>query len=834
MEKYDFKSIEKKWQDKWDETEIYKVSEDKSKKKFYSLVEFPYPSGEGLHVGHVKGHTAVDIFSRFKRMQGYNVLCPMGWDAFGLPAENFAIKNKQHPATFTQKNIANFKRQIKSFGPSFDWSKEIDTTDPEYYKWTQWIFLELFKAGLAYEKEAPINWCPSCKTGLANEEVVDGLCERCDTQVVQKNMKQWYLKITDYAEKLIDDLKDVNWPEYIKTSQKNWIGKSEGTEFKMQKSDDSTKNISVYTTRIDTVFGMTYAVMAPDHSQVLDFITEGQKKSCLDYIESSKKKSAMERTELNKDKTGVFSGSYVINPFNGKEIPVYIGDYVLGNYGTGAVMAVPAHDERDFEFAKKYNLEIIPVIVSDYDKIGNPNALIILDDGYVSTIGELGGFQLPFCSDGYLINSSNENLNNENIGVFKFDGNSSEVAREKMTKWLEEKGIGTKKINYKLRDWLFARQRYRGEPIPIIKCEKCGLVPVPENELPLLLPEVEDYEPTGTGESPLASIDSFVNTTCPKCGILAKRETNTMPQWAGSSWYFLRYIDPKNSNEIASKENLEYFMPVDIYFGGAEHTTVHLLYSRFWNKALFDRGIVPVSEPYKRRVQHGLIAGEDGRKMSKRWGNVINPDDVIKEYGADTMRTYIMFMGPYGDSSAWSTSAINGVHRFLNKVWLLQNKKITDIKDDELEVLMHKTIKKVTDDIEQISYHTALSQMMILLNMMTSKENISKVVYENFLKLLSPFAPHITEELWQNLGNTGSIHLSSWPAYDSSKLVDKIVKIVIQINGKVRDEIEVELDTSEEDIRKMAFECENVKKYIDGVEIKKMVYVKNKLLSIVI
>ena len=945
---YNPKEIEKKWQEYWDENKTYKTKSynETDKKKFYCLVEFPYPSGAGVHVGHVKGQTAVDIYGRYKRMSGYNVLMPMGFDAFGLPAENFAIKNKKHPRHFTEENIQNFIRQIKSFGPSFDWDRMVDTTDPKYYKWTQWIFLKLFEMGLAYEKEAPINWCPSCKTGLANEEVIDGKCERCDTPVEQKNMKQWFLKITEYADRLIDDLKDLNWPEYIKISQKNWIGKSEGAEIKF-KIKNSKLDITVFTTRLDTIYGCTYVVIAPEN-KLIDELSNNIKNinEVKKYIEECKNKTDLERTDLNKDKTGIkLEGIFAINPFNNKNVEVWVADYVLNSYGTGAVMAVPAHDERDYDFAKKYNLEIKNVIEpitgekrenEEYRKsivalLKNPKTNKILSINWGEKLGGnilIGGgakdgedlldtairevkeetgyknFKLINRSekinhhyfafsknvsrgiDAYgfyfeLIDEEKEDqkLEEDEKGKFvvewldakdlenkikdplhyylfqKFINNKlytedgilfdsgefsklgSEDARKKMIEKAEKEGFGKKQINYKLRDWLFSRQRYWGEPMPIVKCEKCGNVAIPEKELPLLLPDVENYEPTGTGESPLASITSWVNTTCPKCGGKAKRETNTMPQWAGSSWYFLRYIDPHNEKEFASSKSLKYFMPVDIYFGGAEHTTVHLLYSRFWNKALYDKKIVPVSEPYQRRVQHGLIMGEDNRKMSKRWGNVINPDDVIEKYGADTMRTYIMFMGPYEDSSAWSTTAINGMNRFINKVWKLQEKEIVDIEDDkETLILLNKSIKKVGEDIERISYHTAISQLMILLNYISLKEKISENLFNTYLKLLAPFAPHIADEMWHNMNgeDVGSIHLEKWPEYNDKLILDEEVKFVISVNGKMRDIINIEKDLEEKDILDIIKNNIKVQKYIQEQNIKKTVFVKNKMINFVI
>ena len=898
---YNHKEIEKKWQEFWADNKIYKCETPPLvppyqggglkvdfKPKCYTLIEFPYPSGVGLHVGHVKWQTAVDIYARFKRMSWYNVLNCMWWDAFWLPAENFAIKNKKHPDIFTGENIATFKKQIKSFWPSFDWDREVNTTDPKYYKWTQWIFLELFKAGLAYEKKAPINWCPSCKTGLANEEVIDWKCERCDSGVEQKLMKQWFLAITKYADKLEEDLSDLNWPEYIKTSQKNWIGKSEGCEFDMKvvnphpsplpkgegKNIPNTSlplgeiewvqeiwKIAVFTTRIDTVFGMTYAVMAPDHPQVLDFITLDQKEICLKYIENVKKKSAMERTQLNKDKSWIFSWTYVINPYNNEKVPLWIADYVLGNYWTWAVMAVPAHDERDFEFAKKYGLKI-------KESVSNWK-------------------ELPFIQDWILVNS------------WEFDWLTSEEAREKLTEYAILNNFWKKVSNYKLRDWLFSRQRYRWEPIPLIHLEiedlkklthitdlsqakflnmayilkrqpnpgescdrvkcSCGHVRelvinwkvfskiydsidsklVIDNRLPLVLPEIENYEPSWDWQSPLSKIDSFVNIKL-ALNLNWKRETNTMPQWAWSSWYFLRYLDPKNENEFASRENLKYFMPVDVYFGWAEHTTVHLLYSRFWNKALYDLWIVPVSEPYKRRVQHWLIMWEDGRKMSKRWWNVINPDDVIEKYWADTMRAYIMFMGPYWEWVPWSASAIAWINRFINKVYVLQE-KIIDKDSEEIIKLLHKTIKKVWEDIENISYHTAISALMIFLNSVWNNW-ISRDSLKIFLQILAPFIPFITEEIWNKINcrdeksfiSTDSIHLSSWPKYDENLVKDDKVIIWIQVLWKLRWELEINIADNKEEIISKAKEIESVKRHIEGKKIIKEIYVPWKIVNIVI
>ncbi len=927
---FNHKEIEKKWQEFWEENKIYKcespnvetsiygVSDQDTinrvstnKPKCYTLIEFPYPSWVWLHVWHVKWQTAVDIYARYKRMNGYNVLNCMWWDAFWLPAENFAIKNKAHPWVFTSENIKTFKKQIKSFGPSFDWDREIDTTDPKYYKWTQWIFLELFKAWLAYEKKAPINWCPSCSTGLANEEVIDGHCERCDSIVEQKLMKQWFLAITKYADRLESDLSDLNWPEYIKTSQKNWIGKSEGCEFEMKVADTPPSIpplpgegsnseilspgrgkmsegqigvIKVFTTRIDTVFGMTYAVLAPDHPQVLEFITENEKKSCLDYIETAKKKSAMERTELNKDKTWVFTGSYVINPYNNEKVPLWIADYVLWNYWTWAVMAVPAHDERDFEFAKKYGLEIKQSIATIHHVPDGKEEDWIYD---YKNLDKLHKICTDYSENWTLINS------------WDFTWLNSIEAFEKLTEFATQNWFWKKVSNYKLRDWLFSRQRYRWEPIPLIhlqiedlkklphitdlsqakfpnlayilkrnpnsgeNCDrvKCGCGHVRElviwgkvfskiydsidsklvvdERLPLELPEVENYEPSWDWQSPLAKIDSFVNVKLAD-NLTWKRETNTMPQWAWSSWYFLRYLDPHNDKEFASKENLKYFMPVDVYFGWAEHTTVHLLYSRFWNKALYDLWIVPVSEPYKRRVQHGLIMWEDGRKMSKRWGNVINPDDVIEKYWADTMRAYIMFMGPYGDSVPWSANAIAWVNRFINKVYTLWE-KIIDKDSEETLKLLHKTIKKVWFDIENISYHTAISALMIFVNSVWNN-GISRESLKIFLQLLSPFAPFITEEMWNKINvetlqcniSTNSIHLSSWPKYDENLVKDDVVVIWVQVLWKLRWEIEINVAESKEDIISKAKEVESVKKWLDWKEIVKEIYVPGKIVNIVV
>lgn len=798
MEIYNPKKIETKWQKKWLKQGIYKnYSRDK---KFYALDMFPYPSGVGLHVGHPKGYIATDVVSRFKMLNGYSVLHPMGWDAFGLPAENYAIKNKSNPNIFTEKSVAHFKRQLEMFGLTYDWDREINTTDPEYYKWTQWIFLKMFEKGLAYESDEPVNWCPTCKTGLSNEDLENGLCERCGTQVVQKKLRQWVLKMTDYADRLLYDLdsKELDWEDMIKDQQVNWIGRSEGAQFTMNLIG-TTEKIEVYTTRIDTIFGMTYIAVAPEH-----IIIEKLKDRISNYYEiekyiiQSQNKTTLERTELQKEKTGVkLEGIKAINPFTQELVPIYIADYVLGGYGTGAVMAVPAHDERDFEFAKKYNLEIKKVISSK--KSDEKGCLV---------------------NDGKLINSAN------------FSGLSSEQAREKMTIWLKEKGIGENKVNYKMRDWVFSRQRYWGEPIPIVHCEKCGTVGVPDDQLPVRLPDVEQYEPTGTGESPLAIISDWVNTICPMCGGPGKRETNTMPQWAGSCWYYLRYIDPKNALALVDKKLEKEWVPVDLYVGGAEHATRHLLYARFWHKFLFDIGVVSTSEPFKKLVHVGLIMAEDGRKMSKRWNNVVNPDDIIDQFGADAMRLYEMFMGPFNQSIAWSTDGVKGVRRFLDRIWKLQYNFSAD-EQKSTKSIIHKTIKKVTEDIDSFRFNTAISAMMILVNE-TEKNGISKSSYESLLQILSPFSPHMTDEIWEKLGHAESIFLSKWPKYNPQLIKDEEINLVVQVNSKVRDTIMVSADISEDDAKKVGMESEKIKNYIANKEIRKIIFVPGKLLNIVV
>jgi len=806
---YDPKSIEKKWQDQWEKDKLYEVKDSSKKPKFYGLDMFPYPSALGLHVGHPESYTATDIICRYKMMNGFNVLQPMGWDAFGLPAENYAIKTGTQPAITTQKNIVNMRRQIKSLGLALDWNREIDTTDPKYYKWTQWIFLKLFEKGLAYEAEAPINFCPSCKTGLANEEVVAGKCDRCHNVVEKRNMKQWMLKITDYADRLLEDLDELNWPESLKLMQRNWIGKSAGAQVSFTVAE-TDYILQVFTTRPDTLFGCTYMVVCPEHEIISKYADKILNlKKVQEYIEQVKNKSDLERTDLNKDKTGVIlEGLYAINPVNDQKIPIYMADYVLATYGTGAIMAVPGHDQRDYDFAKKFDLPIIEVISG-----GN-----IKESAYEG--------------DGVLVNS--EFLN----------GLKVEDSKGKMIDWLEKKGAGYGTTNYKLRDWIFSRQRYWGEPIPIIKCEKCGNVAVPEKELPLVLPEVEKYEPTGTGESPLASITEWVNVKCPKCGGPAKRETNTMPQWAGSSWYFLRYIDPHNDKALADKKKLKYWLPVDLYVGGAEHAVLHLLYARFWHKFLFDIGAVPTKEPFMKLVNQGMILGEDGEKMSKSRGNVINPDEVVNNYGADVLRLYEMFMGPLQEVKPWSTQNISGIKRFLEKIWNISDKfkvesaklkmKENNIENDELNRLVHKTIKKVTEDIETLNFNTAISAMMILVNKMQESTELSVESYQLLVQLLSPFAPHIAEELWEKLGNKKSVFLSKWPEYDPALVKDAVIEIPIQIMGKVRAKIYIAEDETEEQVKAKALAEENVKKYIADQEIKKFVYVKGKIINIVI
>lgn len=807
MKKYDHKKIEKKWQKNWAKQGLFKTEENSEKPKSYVLDMFPYPSGDGLHVGHPKGYIATDIYSRYKKMNGFNVLHPMGWDAFGLPAENYAIKNKVHPRKAVEKNIKRYKEQLSIIGFNYDWEREINTTDPEYYKFTQWIFLEMYKKGLAYESHEPINWCPSCQTGLANEDLEDGKCERCGSVVEKKPIRQWVLKITDYADKLIEGLNILDWPESIKESQRNWIGRSEGAlvEFKIK---DTELGIKVFTTRADTLFGVTYVVLAPENNVVLNLKNKISNWSdVLRYIEEAKNKTQIERTAEGKEKTGVeLKGIKAINPANNEEVSVWIADYVLADYGTGAVMAVPAHDERDFEFAKKYNLPIKKVI--------------------------LGGKDGVFVGEGVLVNSQD------------FDGLTSDRAREKIIQ-----KFGERKVNYKLRDWVFSRQRYWGEPIPLIHCEKCGVVPVPETDLPVKLPNVKKYEPTGTGESPLADIAKWVNVKCPACGENARRETNTMPQWAGSCWYYIAYCISKNLKsqisiskqieDVDFKNKISYWNPVDMYVGGAEHATRHLIYARFWHKFLFDIGVVSTTEPFIRLKHVGLIQAQDGRKMSKRYGNVINPDDIVKTWGADTLRIYEMFMGPFANSIAWNTDSMIGSRRFLEKVWRLKdrikNEQLkTNDKNENLEIIFNKTIKKVGEDIENFNFNTAISSMMIFVNELEKQEYISRELFETVLKLISPFAPHISEELWFLLGHDKSIYFEKWPNYDEQKIVSTTTTIIIQIGGKIRASVSFSKGLGEKQIRDTVESMAEVKKWLNNKTIKRVVFVPDRLINFVI
>ncbi len=849
MSKYPFESIEPKWQKFWEENKTFKAVEDEKypkEKRMYVLDMFPYPSAAGLHVGHPEGYTATDIYCRYLRMNGYNVLHPMGFDSFGLPAENYAIKTGTHPKTTTNANIEHFTKQIKSLGFSYDWDRCVSTCEPDYYKWTQWIFIQLYKKGLAYEAQTPINWCPSCMTGLANEEVKEGKCERCGSQVTHKTIRQWILKITEYADRLDKDLEGLDWPESVKAMQHNWIGKSTGAEVTFTVADKdgnpTDKNLTVYTTRCDTLFGATYMVVSPEH-QIIDSITTPEQADAVKkYQEDAAKKSDLERTDLAKDKTGVFSGSYAINPVNGKLIPIWIADYVLISYGTGAIMAVPAHDDRDWDFAKKFNLPIIEVLKSEVDVQ-----------------------KQAWTQDGIHVNSE------------FLDGLNKKDAIEKMLEFLEEKKIGRKAINYKLRDWVYSRQRYWGEPIPLIHCPECGTVPVPDDQLPLELPEVKSYQPTGTGESPLAAIDSWVNCTCPKCGKPAKRETNTMPQWGGSCWYYLRYLDAHNDKQFCSPESEKYWMPVDLYIGGAEHAVLHLLYARFWHKVLYDLGLVSTKEPFQRLVNQGMITSfafqrknktlvptdeveqkEDGKyyekatgeeleqivaKMSKSLKNVVNPDDEIKAYGADSVRMYEMFMGPLTMSKPWSTQGIVGIHRFLEKVWAVSEKPMNDIDisgklEDKVLISARKTfaqtIKKVTDDTATLNFNTAISQMMIFINEISKLPEIPKAMWSDFVKVLSPYAPHLGEELWQKLGNNNTIAYESWPVFSEDFAKDDEKTIVVMVNGKKRDTFDAPVDTDQETLKKMAFDREAVKKFTDGHEIVKTIVVPNKIVTIVV
>ena len=808
MAKYPFDSIEKKWQKRWEENKTFAAAEDPSfpkEKRRYVLDMFPYPSGAGLHVGHPEGYTATDIYCRFLRMNGFNVLHPMGFDAFGLPAENYAIQTGTHPEVTTMANVERFRTQIKSLGFSYDWDREVSTCLPDYYKWTQWIFLQLFKKGLAYESEMPINWCPSCKTGLANEEVKDGECDRCHTKVTRKRIRQWVLKITAYADRLLEGLDTLDWPEPIKIQQRNWIGRSEGASVLFD-LDGYGEKLEIYTTRPDTLFGATYMVLSPEHPFVERITTPEQKVAVDAYVEAAARKSDLERTDLAKEKTGVFTGAYAINPVNGEKIPVWISDYVLISYGTGAIMAVPAHDERDWDFAKAFGLPIIQV---------------------VAAAGETGPFDREpaecTAADGFAVNSGT------------FTGLPTPEAIRQITAWLEERGIGKKAINYKLRDWLFSRQRYWGEPIPVVHCAKCGIVPLDEKDLPLLLPEVKSYTPTGTGESPLANIPEWVNTTCPHCGGPAKRETNTMPQWAGSCWYYLRFLDPKNEKAFIDPKIEKYWMPVDLYVGGAEHAVLHLLYSRFWHKVLYDIGVVSTDEPFQRLVNQGMILGEDNQKMSKSRGNVVNPDDIVAEFGADTMRVYEMFMGPLQVSKPWSTAGLVGVSRFLERAWATSEKPMTDeAPSEDLLKLLHKTIKKVTLDSDALNFNTAISQMMIFLNDVSKLDTVPRDLWEPFVLMVAPYAPHVGEEMWERLGNKDSVARAAWPLYDEALTLDGQKEVVIQVNGKIRERITVAAGTDAAALEASARALPKVMEWIGGKEIVKVVVVKDKLVNIVV
>ena len=820
MNEYDHKIVDKKWQEYWEENKTFQAIDFSDKEKFYCLVEFPYPSGDGLHVGHPRSYTALDILARKKRMEGFNVLFPMGFDSFGLPSENYAIKTGIHPNIITKENIDKYTKQLKSLGFSFDWDRVFSTTDPEYYKWTQWIFLKLYEKRLAYKQKIPINWCIDCKIGLANEEVVDGRCERCDGEVTKRSIKQWMLKITSYAEKLIQDLDDVQFLDKIKTQQVNWIGRSDGTEVTFS-VDSITDNILVFTTRPDTLFGATFIILSPEHELVPVITAKEQKPVVESYIKDSAKKSDLERTELEMEKTGVFTGSYAINPVNNEKIPIWIADYVLISYGTGAIMAVPAHDTRDFDFAQKYGLKI--------QCINRPLQELAENEGIRVEDVLAGKACWPY--EGQCINSSNAEAE------LDINGLNIETAKTKTTKWLEEKGIGKKAINYKLRDWVFSRQRYWGEPIPLIHCPECEWVPVPEQDLPVLLPTVEKYEPTETGESPLAAILDWVNTSCPKCGKDAKRETDTMPNWAGSSWYFLRYIDPHNDSAFADEKKMEYWMPVDWYNGGMEHTTLHLLYSRFWNKFLYDCGLVPNSEPYLKRTSHGMVLGEGGEKMSKSRNNVINPDEVVERYGADVFRLYEMFIGPFDQAAAWDTKGIVGIDRFLRRSWLLftSNEKIVVIPPEKETLrLLHQTIKKVSQDIEKLRLNTAISQMMIFQNHLSNLNEIPKEVLQDYLKLLSPFAPHFSEEINQLWGNQNTMAYREWLVYDEELASEEEIEIAVQVNGRLRGSIIIAKDSKEKTVSEESRKIKKVNKYIEKHTIIKTIYIKNRLINFVI
>jgi leucyl-tRNA synthetase len=817
MAKYPFAEIERKWQARWEADKAFRAVEDPAypkDKRRYVLDMFPYPSGAGLHVGHPEGYTATDIYCRYLRMNGYNVLHPMGFDAFGLPAENYAIQTGTHPAVSTMANVDRFRAQIKSLGFSYDWDREVSSCTPDYYHWTQWIFLKLFERGLAYEADMPINWCPSCKTGLANEEVKDGACDRCGTKVTRKRIRQWVLKITAYADRLLEDLDGLDWPEPIKIMQRNWIGRSEGASVRFG-IEGSEEKLEVFTTRADTLFGVTYMVLSPEHPFVGKITTGAQRAAVEAYVEAAARKSDLERTDLAKDKTGVFTGAYAVNPLNGQRVPIWISDYVLISYGTGAIMAVPAHDDRDWEFAKKFGLPIVQVVASKkqyesgFDFSKEP-AICDIEDGYSVNSGE-------------------------------FTGMTTEEAKARIIEKVERDGIGKKAVNYKLRDWVFSRQRYWGEPIPLVHCEKCGIVPVPEQDLPLLLPETKTFVPTGTGESPLANIPEWVNTTCPKCGGKAKRETNTMPQWAGSCWYFLRYLDPKNGKAFASKEAVDYWMPVDLYVGGAEHAVLHLLYSRFWHKVLYDIGAVGTKEPFLRLVNQGMILGEDNQKMSKSRGNVINPDDIVREFGADSMRVYEMFMGPLEVSKPWATAGLVGVSRFLEKVWALSERTLVDAEAgrESLKAL-HRAIKKVTGDTSTLNFNTGISAMMIYVNELGKVDPLPRALWEPLVLMLAPYAPHLAEELWERargakgLGASKSIGRETWPTYDEALCVDDTKEIVVQVNGKIRERFAAAAGTPQDELERKSLSLPKVLEWIDGKEIAKVIVVKDKLVNIVV
>ena len=818
--KYPFETIEPKWQRFWSEHKTFKAVEDSAfpkEKRRYVLDMFPYPSAQGLHVGHPEGYTATDIYCRYLRMNGYNVLHPMGFDAFGLPAENYAIKTGTHPAVTTAANIERFRTQIKELGFSYDWEREVDTSNEDYYRWTQWIFLKLFEKGLAYEAESPINWCPSCKTGLANEEVKDGLCDRCCTKVTRKRIRQWILKITAYAERLLTDLDSLDWPEPVKLMQRNWIGRSEGANVTFT-IDGHNEALEIYTTRPDTLFGATYMVLSPEHPLVEKITTIEQKQAAITYIEAAARKSDLERTDLAKEKTGVFSGAYAINPVNDQKIPIWIADYVLISYGTGAIMAVPAHDERDWDFAKAFNLPIVQVVAKKFETGG--------DYSHEPTECTI--------ADGYSVNSG------------FFNGLPTAETKKRVTDWLEKKGIGKRAVNYKLRDWIFSRQRYWGEPIPVVHCPHCGIVPLAEKDLPLKLPQVNSYAPTGTGESPLAGITEWVNTTCPKCGGKAKRETNTMPQWAGSCWYYLRYLDPHNDTAFAAQDKINYWLPVDLYVGGAEHAVLHLLYSRFWHKVLYDCGLVNTVEPFQRLINQGMILGEDNQKMSKSRGNVINPDDIIREYGADAMRVYEMFMGPLEVSKPWNTAGLVGVSRFLERLWAIGEKPVTNaapvpspqspvpLPPEQMTKLLHRTIRKVTDDTASLNFNTAISAMMIYSGELAKSAEIKRSLWEPLVIMIGAYAPHLGEELWEKLGHTESVSACRWPVYDEALTHDDEVTVVVQVNGKIRDKFTAAAGTAAAELEKTALALPGILKWTTGHTIAKVITVPDKLVNIVV